>query len=234
MNPTTKPNTPKPAAPARPPATTIKIADLERDPAINCRVGGVNTRIVAEYADAMKAGAKFPPVVVFRDTAGKHWLADGFHRVRAHELAGDAEVRAEVSEGDRRLALLYAAGANAKHGARRTNKDKRRAVLALLADPEWAGKGDAWIAERCAVSDRFVAKLRPPTPNRSGLKREGRDGKVRKVPKRKTRGRRPNPARAVKVARRGLDGVVRGWPKGEPLGPLVEAAKAWLAGLEAV
>lgn len=229
MNAPTKPNATKPAAPARPPATAVKLAELERDPAINCRAGGVSERVAAEYVEAMKAGAKFPPVVVFRDSAGTHWLADGFHRCRAVEIAGGASVAADVREGDRRDALLYAAGANAAHGARRTNKDKRRAVAALLADPEWASKGDAWIAERCAVSDRFVAKLRPATPNGSELKREGRDGKVRRVPKRKARRpRKANPARAVKDARRGLERVARGWPKGEPVTALVEAAKAWL------
>lgn len=222
-----------PAATARPQPTKLQLATVERDPAINCRSGGVSERIAAEYADALKLGAKFPPVVAFRDADGKHWLADGFHRCRAVELAGGSHVSADVHQGGRREALLYAAGANAAHGARRTNKDKRRAVAALLADPEWAAKGDAWIAERCAVSDRFVAKLRPATPNRSGLKREGRDGKLRRVPRRKGAKLAQNPARAAKAARRGLDRVARSWPKGAPLALLLEAARAWLGALEA-
>ena len=34
---------------------------------------------VAEYAEAMRDGDKFPPIVVFHD-GSDYWLADGFHR----------------------------------------------------------------------------------------------------------------------------------------------------------
>ncbi|MCC7275806.1 MAG: hypothetical protein IT561_24260 [Alphaproteobacteria bacterium] len=50
---------------------------------------------------------------------------------------------------------------NAAHGMRRTNQDKRRAVMALLDDPEWAAWSDGEISRRCAVSQPFVGKLRP-------------------------------------------------------------------------
>ena len=232
MNAPTKPNTPKPAAPVRPPARTVKLAELERDPAINFRAGGVNERVATDYLDAIQGGAKFPPVIVFRDTAGKHWLADGFHRCRAVELAGATDVLADVREGDRREAILFAAGCNAAHGQRRKRADVRRAIVTLLSDAAWAKESDRWIAERCAVSPTTVGALRRTVQLDGSAPRKGKDGKVRRIPKRKASGRKPNPARAVKAARRGLERVVRGWPKGEPLGPLVEAAKAWLAGLE--
>lgn len=233
MNTPAKPNPPKPAPPARPAPTSLKLAELERDPAINSRASGVSERVAADYGDAMRTGAKFPPVVVFRDATGKLWLADGFHRCHAVELAGAAEVLAEVREGDRRDAILFAAGCNAAHGQRRKRADVRRAIITLLSDAAWAKESDRWIAERCAVSPTTVGALRRTVQLDGSSPRKGKDGKVRRVPKRKTRGRKPNPARAVKAARRGLDGIVRGWPKGEPLGPLVEAVKAWLAGLEA-
>jgi hypothetical protein len=38
---------------------------------------------IAEYAEALDSGAQFPPPVVFYDGAD-HWLADGFHRVKAY------------------------------------------------------------------------------------------------------------------------------------------------------
>jgi hypothetical protein len=53
-------------------------------------------------------------------------------------------------------------GANADHGWRRTNEDKRRAVMRLLNDPEWAEWGDREIARQCKVSHMVVQKLRPP------------------------------------------------------------------------
>ena len=37
-----------------------------------------------EYAEEMRQGAKFPPIVVFRDDdRDSYWLADGFHRFAA-------------------------------------------------------------------------------------------------------------------------------------------------------
>ena len=59
-------------------------------------------------------------------------------------------------------AILYSVGANAAHGLRRTNEDKRRAVMKLLNDPVWAGWASREIARRCAVDDKTVLALRPP------------------------------------------------------------------------
>jgi hypothetical protein len=137
---------------------TIALADLTRDPELACRAAGVNKATAAEYAEAMKAGAPFPPVVVFVDQKGAHWLADGFHRCAAAELAGLAELPADVRQGSRKDALLYAASANSAHGLRRTNADKRRAVLLVLsAYPKWS---DRKIGEACGVSHPFVAATR--------------------------------------------------------------------------
>ena len=59
-----------------------------------------------------------------------------------------------------RDAKLFAAGANADHGLRRTQADKRSAILALLTDKEWRGWSDREIARRTATSDKTVAKVR--------------------------------------------------------------------------
>jgi hypothetical protein len=56
--------------------------------------------------------------------------------------------------------MLYAAGANAAHGLRRTSFDKRRAVETLLKDKEWGQWSDREISRRCHVSDHFVTKIR--------------------------------------------------------------------------
>lgn len=45
-------------------------------------------------------------------------------------------------------------------GLKRTNEDKRRAVLILLKDPEWQMWSDRRIACHAGVSNTFVAKLR--------------------------------------------------------------------------
>ena len=138
---------------------TLPIGDVIADQDCQLRAAGSGATI-REYADALAEGAIFPPVIVFLDADGRHWLADGFHRYEAHKVAGRAEIAAQVHDGGRREALLFAAGANAAHGLRRTQEDKRRAILALLTDPEWKEWSDREIARRTATSDKTVAKLR--------------------------------------------------------------------------
>ena len=148
---------------------------------------------VAEFAEAMQLGADFPPVVLFKD-GSTFWLADGFHRVEAAKQAGLDSIRAEVREGTLRDAILFAVGANAEHGLRRSNADKRKAVTMLLADEQWAAKSDRAIAEQCRVSHKLVADVRAEidslsvgsSPNTCDDTRTGRDGrqyKPKKVPK---------------------------------------------------
>lgn len=114
---------------------------------------------IQEYADAMRAGDRFPPVVAFHD-GHAYWLADGFHRVNAALRAEVGSLLVDVRQGTQRDAILYSAGVNATHGLRRTNEDKRRAVIRLLSDPEWAAWSDREIGRRCAVSHTFVVNLR--------------------------------------------------------------------------
>jgi ParB-like chromosome segregation protein Spo0J len=121
----------------------------------------VSDDTVADYADVIREGGKLPPVVVFHDGAD-HWLADGFHRVGAYRLAGKASIPADVRDGTRRDALLFAAGANAEHGLRRTNADKRRAVQMLLDDEEASQWSDREIARHCGVTHPLVAAVRTP------------------------------------------------------------------------
>ncbi len=139
----------------------VPIADLALDGSTQPRAA-LDAATVAEYAEALGAGAAFPPVVVYHDGAA-WWLADGFHRVAAAQAAGQATVLAEVRPGDRRAALLHAVGANAVHGLRRSNADKRRAVLLLLEDPEWSHWSDREIARQCRVSPPLVSQMRQAT-----------------------------------------------------------------------
>lgn len=111
----------------------------------------LNRTVIGDYARAKKDGAAFPPVIVFHD-GENYWLADGFHRTEADRKIGAADVVCEVRPGSQRDAQLYSFGANAAHGLRRTNADKRRAVLAMLADPVWTLWTGAEVARACAVT----------------------------------------------------------------------------------
>ena len=87
------------------------------------------TPTVTDYAEALTAGAIFPPVVVFSDGSA-FWLADGFHRLKAHREAGLAEIACEVRDGTQRDAVLYSPRAPtptmACAGPRRTGARRSR------------------------------------------------------------------------------------------------------------
>jgi uncharacterized ParB-like nuclease family protein len=121
----------------------------------------INMEAVGEYAEAITAGADLPPVVVFHDGA-EYWLADGFHRWHAHKQAGKASVHADVHAGSLDDAKLFASGSNGAHGLRRTNEDKRRAVLMALAVKACQDWSDTKVAHHCCVSVTFVSALRRP------------------------------------------------------------------------
>lgn len=131
----------------------------------------IDEQIVAEYAEALRNGATFPPVVVFHDGA-RHWLAEGFHRLHAHRAAGVESIAVEIRDGTRRDAVLFSVGANSTHGLRRSNEDKRKAVMTLLEDDEWRQWSDRKIAEACRVGHPLVAAVRAhleEIPDRSHL-----------------------------------------------------------------
>lgn len=119
----------------------------------------INSETVKEYADEITRGAEFPAITVFYDGAA-YWLADGFHRWHAHKLADKRSILADIRQGTQRDAVLWSLGANADHGLRRTNEDKRRAVLRMLEDTEWRELPDREIARQCKVTHPFVGKVR--------------------------------------------------------------------------
>jgi hypothetical protein len=152
---------------------------------------------INDYATAIQNGAVMPPVLVFRDS-DMLWLVDGFLRCAAALLAGQNTVRAIVRVGTKRDAALAAAGANTKHGLRRTNDDKRRVVQRLLDDPEWSQWNDSEIGRHCDVSNHTVAKWRAA---HLGTFQDGTQRTSRRVRRGGTtyqmRPRRPAPAPAV-------------------------------------
>lgn len=139
--------------------TAIAISSIRADVQAQPR-SAISTDIVAEYSEAMISGAEFPPLVVFHD-GDAHWLADGFHRFYAYQGCERVEVECDVREGTLRDAVLYSVGANAVHGLRRTDDDKRRAVFKLLNDDYWMKWSDREIARQCGVANSFVSGLRP-------------------------------------------------------------------------
>ena len=135
---------------------------LVRDDAIQPRVK-LDAKTVADYAALMREGEQFPPIVVFRDGAA-YLVADGFHRAKAAEEAGHLEIAAVIRPGTRQDAMIYACGANRKHGLRLTNDDKNQIVNRFLDNEDAKPAGEKRlkqeeIARHCGVTQAFVSKL---------------------------------------------------------------------------
>lgn len=145
----------------------VKIEQIRLDGGTQSRAM-VSDETVNDYAEAMKEGAQFPPVIVFYD-GQSYWLADGFHRVAAAKKAELTEIAADVRQGAQRDAVLMSVSVNANHGLRRTQADKRRAIEVLLRDEEWRGWSDREIARRVSVDHKTVAAVRADLTQRGEI-----------------------------------------------------------------
>lgn len=139
----------------------------------------IDQAVVAEYADLILEGVKFPAVTVFYDGA-EYFLADGFHRYFATKKAKSPGILCNVLEGTLRDAVLYSFGANHAHGLRRTQADKRKAVITMLEDIEWQEWSDREIAKACNVSHTLVATIRKEIGAKKGETKFQRGGKEHK------------------------------------------------------
>jgi ParB-like nuclease domain len=140
----------------------IPLDAIQVDPAVQQRAAGTSQDVVYDYAEAMRNGIEFTPIDVFGNDDGPFHLGDGFHRFEAYRSAHpDAkDIECKVQRGDRDDALLFACGANALHGLRRSRSDKVKAVTTLICSERWSGWSDREIARQCGVSHPFVAAVR--------------------------------------------------------------------------
>ena len=156
----------------------VKMSLVRTDGGTQMRTG-IDKALVTTYAEDISNKVEFPPVDVFHDGEA-YWLADGFHRFYAHVDNGAKTIVANVHKGSQRDAILFSVGANASHGLRRTNADKRKAVMALLEDEEWSQWSDRAIAKRCGVHHQMVSRHREvdESPTCATHVVKGQDGKT--------------------------------------------------------
>lgn len=136
---------------------TLELKHITLDERLQMRVE-MSKETIEEYAEHLD---KLPPLTVILDEDGKYLLVDGWHTYEAHKLNKAKTVRCDVTTGTWVTALFAAAGANQKHGLRRTNADKRKAVQMLLQISEEEGHDwtQAAIAANTHTSQQFVSKL---------------------------------------------------------------------------
>lgn len=110
----------------------INLNDVIVDGDIQVRVGGLDPETLQQYIDVLENEGELPPITLFRDDAGEHYLADGFHRFRAHEQLGKATIKAYVKDGNRDAAIEFAESANLEHGLKLTREDKKNILFRRL------------------------------------------------------------------------------------------------------
>ena len=116
---------------------------------------------VAEYEEAMRRGDKFPPLEVMAETgSSRYYLWDGQHRYAAAKRVGKDSFMCHIRRGEKSDALRMALGANADHGLRRSNADKRKSVMLALNAPEYDGFSHRAMGELCNVSRHLVSDIR--------------------------------------------------------------------------
>lgn len=138
----------------------LKATDLTLTKELQMRLNGINKDTVTEYAEEMRKGAQFPPVVVF-SADGKLLVADGFHRVKAALEAGLETVAAELHEGSKQDALNYARFvANRKNGMRLTRFDLQALVETLVTETQYAQTPNTELADIAGCSHTMIKRTR--------------------------------------------------------------------------
>lgn len=138
--------------------TKLNLDQIRIDGDTQARVA-LDSAQVAQYAECLREGDKFPPVVVFHD--GSHyWLADGFHRYHAHRQAELPDIEAEVAPGTVEEAQIYSFGANSKRGLSTTHEDNRAIIKRMFEHPISKDWTNAQIARHVGVSKMTVGRIK--------------------------------------------------------------------------
>lgn len=120
---------------------------------------GINEQHVQDLVEAINRGDTLPAVDVYFD-GSQYWLYDGFHRVEAHNRCRKSTILANIHQGTQADAQWASYGANPGHGLKRTNEDKRRAVLAALRHPNAASLSNVQIAAHVHVDEGTIRNYR--------------------------------------------------------------------------
>ena len=124
----------------------------------------LNQEVVNEYAEHLKDGDVFPPMVVFHD-GSDYWLADGFHRLFAMKANGVSSVEVDVRTGTVEDAQLYSFSANGKRGLSNSPEDNRSIIIRMISHPKWGKWTNAEISRHVGVSAMTVGRIKHSLEN---------------------------------------------------------------------
>jgi len=167
----------------------INVSQIEKDDDIYPRQQVSHTTI-KYYAESMKAGAKFPPIIVqkIRDDGNKRTIVvNGWHRAKAYEEIGKEQVRVKYWKDERvdkeeylEELILAAIDYNRKQGRNLLEKDikeKARTIARNTPIDEIQGLNKR-LAERLGFSENRMSEFIGDITRR---KRGSRDGKIFKL-----------------------------------------------------
>ncbi len=155
----------------------IRLSDIELNPARQPREK-MNADYVQDLCDSIRNGTQLPPIVVFGlKKSAPFFLGDGWHRHEANRKIDFKEIDADIREGNASDAFKFSLGCNVEHGLRRTNADKRRAIILALESPETCEMSHRAIAELCAVSDKTVTTICDQVRNSAPEKKTADSGR---------------------------------------------------------
>jgi hypothetical protein len=136
----------------------LEIRLIRRDGDTQCRLI-LDTSIIAEYAEAMNAGARFPPIRIWFDGT-VYWLSDGFHRVAAAEDVGTEKISAYIHKGSLEDARWDSYAANSTHGMRRTGADIEAILNRMVKHPNGSHLSNRHLARHLKIPEATVRRWR--------------------------------------------------------------------------
>lgn len=118
-----------------------------------------DTNTIDVLVEMIREGVELEPLngVALKD--GRYKCSDGEHRRLAY-LRLERDVPVKLNGDSERDIFIKSLSANAKHGLKRTNADKRNAVRAALEDEMFKNASHSDIARLTGVSHTFVANTK--------------------------------------------------------------------------
>lgn len=120
---------------------------------------GLDDELIAQLEEVLNEKGWLPPLTAFQ-MGGRLVLADGLHRLLAHQRHGSTHVQIERHHGPLREAELFALFANTRHGRRLSREEVRASIRKWLNDDEFKLATNTEIAQLCHCSPPTVAKVR--------------------------------------------------------------------------
>jgi hypothetical protein len=121
----------------------------------------ISEAAIQKYASLMETENgrnKFEPIIIFRDTDGELWIADGHHRVMAAIRLKLSTIHADIRAGSKADAIWEAARANSRNGVPLEKADIRKAIGMILA--EMPDRSERMIAEVVGCAPSYVNKIK--------------------------------------------------------------------------